>query len=859
MRKNRKIKDIIQFLCLVILNVFAFSNIYAQGKGAQVSDNSIAESSLNPLSFSILDLSSVERGFLLPRLTMEERQAIPTGNLQPGLMIYNTTRDCMEFFSATRKLWLGLCGDGEPAEFVITDVNCGKIRVEGNYNEGVFLQSRANLISMEVNVSTPGTYQVEAQAYNGTEKNGYAFSSTGVFPAAGTYNIVLRATGTPKKGYPRDNTGKPTSPGDIIKFKFNGKDIDCQTNIFVELKSLEYEIDRVVASGDFYTGVSLKDKRSGYLDVYINQITMGGIVEIYTPEINGIRFNAKRALTNAEISAKEAIIRLYGEGAPKLPRTTPMDFISNSYVKLELGESPKVMVANVEIERLNFDVLCDNTGQYKISHEGEFEYNEPLTNSHKINVPVKVLAPGRGKLLATVNVTGSGFGQQTEKIEFSSEIVDFEFNSLRDDVQNVVLTPVNGTGKPTVSNKDITFKFKMLSRGAYEYDQTYPIENNDREIVGCQYNIPVTGAPVQYEILWDKFSIGGKLRPYSAASNGHYIDLPIKVIFPGEAIIESDVQVNGITYKGSKILTDNDVNTNGGVTTVRLQASGTPEKADQSVFTFKGNSIGNTPQVGPLTIPILYKKVKILVAGNSSGYWLTSGYKAGLFKNEEYFGPFGLVKSEGFEIVTTSTYTARDLSNLLSDNSFDIIVGSLRFYFDTEKNYILKDFLENKKGSLYINNEEDPIQAANFINLMGESGASASISGNSTFHYIADFSDPILDGPFEKLQGKVLGEHGGGRTVNNLPSSYIRYDADPNKTWVFRHKTYPFVYVADGGNFYTPNYCFGLSSNSTANKAWLATGKNSAGNASLATYNSYFFMNYLAFAVDYVQKNRPNE
>lgn len=855
MRKNRKFKDIIQFLCLVILSVFTSINVQGQRKGAQISDNSVLENTLNPLSFSILDLSSVERGFLLPRMTMEQRQAIPLENLQPGLMIYNTTRDCMEFFSATRKQWLGLCGDGEPAEFVITDASCAKIRIEGNYNEGVFLQSRANLISMEVNVSTPGTYQVEAEAYNGTDKNGYAFSSKGIFPSAGTYNIVLRGTGTPKNGYLRDNTGKPTSAGDVIKFKFNGKDIDCQTNIFVEKRSLEYQIDRVVSSGEFYTGVSLKDKRSGYLDVYINQITMGGIVEIYTPEINGIRFIGKRALTNAEVAAKEAVIRLYGEGTPALPRTTPMDFISNSYVKLELGESPKVKVANVEIERLNFDVLCDNTGQYKISHQGEFEYNEPLTNDHKLNVPVKVLAPGRGRVLATVNVTGSGFGQQTQKIEFSSEVVDFEFNSLRDDVQNVVLTPVNGTGKPTVSNKDITFKFKMLSKGAHEYDNTYPIENNDRDIVGCEYNVPVTGAPVQYEILWNNIQIGGKLRPYSAATNANYIDVPVKIIFPGEAVIESDVQVNGVSYKGTKVLTDNDINTNGGVTTIRLQATGRPEKADQSVFVLKGNSIGNNPQVGPVTVPILYRPMVLLSSGNSSGYRVDAGTKGGLLNNKDYFGPNGLVKIESLIVVSGSHTSASTFSTALTNSKVDIVIGTLNFGFDNTKNDVLYDFLVNKKGAAMINNEVNESYAAAFINLLA-GGGSATISGQSTFHTLVSINDPLLVGPFGDLRGLTLGEDVAGRTINNLPSSYIAYDADPSKRWVIRHNKYNFVYTGDSG-FMQPGNVYGVSGNST--KATVTTGRGSAGNSSLPTYNSHFTMNFLAYAIDQIQRDRPNE
>lgn len=48
---------------------------------------------------SILDLSSSNKGFLVPRLTTVQRDAIVSP--VAGLNIYNTTKNCMEFYNGT--------------------------------------------------------------------------------------------------------------------------------------------------------------------------------------------------------------------------------------------------------------------------------------------------------------------------------------------------------------------------------------------------------------------------------------------------------------------------------------------------------------------------------------------------------------------------------------------------------------------------------------------------------------------------------------------------------------------------------------------------------------------------------------
>ena len=850
MHMNFEMKQYNVLYYVLLAVFFSVTTINAQNladnRGMKLEDNSVSSPTSDMLPFSILDLSSVERGFLLPKLTTEERRNIPKADLQQGLMIYNTTIDCMEFYNATRDRWLNLCGEIEPATFVIQNSQCSKIKIEGNYFEGVFLKERANVIFLEVSVSTPGTYKVEATAFNGSDANGYAFEGSGIFPEAGNYHIVLRGSGTPIKGYTRDGNGAPTSQGDTIKFILNGKESNCVAYNFVEKESLKYEISRIDTEGKFYTRVDLTNARSGNLEATIKNITMGGIVEITTSDNNGIRFSGTHRLTNAEIAARTAKVVLRGEGAPVVPRNTPLDFFTNSHVQVELGHSPVSFPYSVRIEPLHANFLCNDPNN-RISHTGEFEYNTVLTDANKIHVPLKVVAPGRGELIGTIEVTGTGYGHQTEKIEFTSGQTDFVFNNLRDDIQNVVLTPKRGTGKPTVGNRGLTVKLKLVSKGAHEYDQSYPIEESI--VNGCDYDIPVFGAPVQYEVLWNKAQIIGKLRPYKPANfNGsNQISLPVRVITPGEAIIEATHPVNGITYTGTRILTDADV---GGEVAIILESQGTPQIADNYMIELLGNSVGNAEQRGRVKVPVLYRPMVILASGNSPGYRLDDSSRLGLVLNPNNFGPNGVVKVESVRVIGDNSYaSAPNFRNALKNNKVDIIVGSLNFGFNNEKNQVLYEFLVNKKGAAMINNEAHEAYAAYFINLL-HGGGNATISGSSTFHNLISIDDPLLVGPFGDIRGKMLGEHVSGRKIVNLPSSFINYDAEAEKAWAVRHRQHAYVYTNDSG--FMHNSVFKV--NGTGTNMTPTTGSGSKGAPNLPTYNSYFLMNFLAWAIDHAER-----
>ncbi|OXA85306.1 hypothetical protein B0A66_19890 [Flavobacterium hercynium] len=136
----------------------------------------------NPDASAVLELASKQKGFLPPRLTTTERDAIS----QPaqGLTIYNTTKKCLEWYLASG--WYNACGDNGVA--TVTNYTCSTL-VTGTMEAGTPVSGVSQTITATVTV--PGSYNIS------TTQNGVTFSARGNFTSAGNHDIVLHAAGTP--------------------------------------------------------------------------------------------------------------------------------------------------------------------------------------------------------------------------------------------------------------------------------------------------------------------------------------------------------------------------------------------------------------------------------------------------------------------------------------------------------------------------------------------------------------------------------------------------------------------------------------------------------------------------------------
>jgi len=104
---------------IVLLFVLFYSVNTIQSQGV-----SIGEALSEPHNSAILDLQSIERGFLLPRMTTAERNNINLPAL--SLMIFNMTTNCLEIYVETwHKVW---CQEPDTGFF------CGTSTVSFIYN-----------------------------------------------------------------------------------------------------------------------------------------------------------------------------------------------------------------------------------------------------------------------------------------------------------------------------------------------------------------------------------------------------------------------------------------------------------------------------------------------------------------------------------------------------------------------------------------------------------------------------------------------------------------------------------------------------------------------------------------------------
>lgn len=92
-----------KILYVFALCIFCFGTICAQGV-------SINATGVDPDTSAMLDVASVSKGILIPRLTTIERDNILLPSF--GLLIYNKDVQCFEYYTGTT--WLSLCGRSSP-------------------------------------------------------------------------------------------------------------------------------------------------------------------------------------------------------------------------------------------------------------------------------------------------------------------------------------------------------------------------------------------------------------------------------------------------------------------------------------------------------------------------------------------------------------------------------------------------------------------------------------------------------------------------------------------------------------------------------------------------------------------------
>lgn len=269
----------------------------AAGTEFMATDNgNVGIGTATPDDNAMLEVTSSNKGVLLPRLSTSERDLIPA-TLANGLLIYNTTQNCFNYYDGSASKWLSLCGTAAPAKFTLQDCSTSPSGPAGTYKAGTALTS-ANTYTISVNVSEPGNYTMAANT-----TNGYSFTKSGTFTQTGIKTIILDGQGTPATG-----------PGtDTVSLTFNGISVasSCATiSVTGNTTSLKVNCAGLTKSGIYTKGSTVTS--ANYIDVPITSITTPGTVTITTNSANGMTFSSG----SVNITAATTSIRLYAQGTP---------------------------------------------------------------------------------------------------------------------------------------------------------------------------------------------------------------------------------------------------------------------------------------------------------------------------------------------------------------------------------------------------------------------------------------------------------------------------------------------------------------------------------------------------------------
>lgn len=285
---------------------------------------------VNPRAELHIEAPNYDKGFLIPRLTLAQRDAIPVSNAEDGLTIFNTTDNCVNYWNVLENKWKSLCGLVGKAEFSIQ--NCTNIQVNGQYMSQVPV-TNSNYIMVTINVTKAGKYSIIATT---TPDNGFYFSKSEDYIGVGTVTLKIPAMGTPSI---------PSLPGkNIFGFSLNGlvSPSGCTFSVEVENSAVKpnfaMSCNSISVEGVYKFDQQLTTSNQIKVSIDADADAVGATYFLYTDEVDGIQFKAQGKLV-----AGNQVVTLLGQGTPSTSATKRMRIMSNS------SKTLGVCYANVRI------------------------------------------------------------------------------------------------------------------------------------------------------------------------------------------------------------------------------------------------------------------------------------------------------------------------------------------------------------------------------------------------------------------------------------------------------------------------------------------------------------------------------
>ena len=174
----------------------------------------------------------------------------------------------------------------------------GANAIAGNYAAGVALSGN-NTVSVQINVTTAGTYNISTNTVNG-----YKFFATGKFATTGPQVVILSGEGTPLK-----------SQADLFSISSAGSECSFTINVGVpgpavfSLAGAPNACVGTVVNGTYVSGVALSSNNN--VNVRVNVVSIG-TYSISTNTVDGITFSKTGSFSSTGIQN----IILSGSGTP---------------------------------------------------------------------------------------------------------------------------------------------------------------------------------------------------------------------------------------------------------------------------------------------------------------------------------------------------------------------------------------------------------------------------------------------------------------------------------------------------------------------------------------------------------------
>lgn len=781
-------RSVISLLLILFLGVF--SSI-AQTNMTKIKDGTISGTTAVPSLGAILELESANKGFLTPRLTTQQRDAI--GTKTDGLLIYNKTTGCFNYWSAAQDNWLSICGTPPPAVFEITNIQCQDITPHGIYKQGVYLNT-SNYLTIPVTVTQAGTYEIIAST-----TNGYYFMAKGTFPSSGSYTLLLEGVGTPNIGY---NTGVN---GDLLKITLNSKESTCNTKyVFVEKAAVDFVLNcsKITVEGKYYAGKELDATNKMKLEV---NVTATGYWNISTNRVNGYSFTGSGTFTTTGIQT----VDLLGTGKPTTSGTNLFNISANANTITSCSAIPVV------VEPVSFTVNCASAVV-----NGVFKQDEPVTSANTVTLMVNVEATGDTSI--QTNTVGG--------IYFSSGPLSFEELGQ----QEVVLSAI---GTPTTAGT-----------------HTYTLSQTPGLVSTCTFDIEVDSKPVSYNLICNSMVVRGNYAPNIPMNTTNTISLNVNVEYVGDYTISTNT-VNGVSFTASGtfastglqevVLSGNGMPLNGGLHRFTLTTNSTTggNNCNTAIeFVYRKMNVlglgGGTYQPGSAS-NIQTSRVALQATTNFGPNGIVKVDQINIVNGSTYQGSAlrNLINNNKIDIVVIGyNYIPNaETISILQDfvkNKKGVLIHSQENYANLTVDLINAISYSSSTAisgtrSTYIN----PLVALNDPILNGPFGdlrdKSAGSDVNNSY-YVTGYSNDFIS----------LSHVGG----------------DTSRAWFLKHKSLGYVYIGDGGwtagdsrNSSTTIWPAAITAGGTPIAKRYDGG--------VLVYNSILYANTITWAIQYAQEN----